>query len=336
MRRARAHRRVAQGGPALRRLAGAGWLVLLLVLPGAADAASRCTFVPTGSTWTLDADCVTDRSLVVPDGITLDGAHHTIAAIDPAAGGFFRGAVIVNGGASANVTNLTITALMLEDVCQAGNDRLRAISFTGAGGVIRGNTIINVNKAGSSCQEGNSIEVVNRDPNGPAVGIEISNNVIDGFQKTGILVSGNVDVAIRGNIIGASAAQVQMAANGIQVGNGARADIDANTVAGNAWDVAEPAAAGTAILLSGSAPGTVVRDNVITGNADVGIYVMANGARVERNRLTDSGVDGKYDIGIGNYGEDNVFEGNSIVGFRTRYQGVTESDTGTTTVAARE
>ena len=36
-------------------------------------------------------------------------------------------------------------------------------------------------------------------------------------------------------------------------------------------------AAGTAILLVNTAAGTVVRGNVIVGNADVGIYVLADG-----------------------------------------------------------
>jgi parallel beta-helix repeat protein len=307
------------------------WL-LLVVVPGSVDAADRCSFVQTGSTWTLGADCGTDRSIAIPDGVTLDGNHHTIVVADPA-NGFFRGGVIVNAGTSANVINLQITAAALADLCQAGNDRLRAIYFDRAGGVIRGNTILNVNKPGSACQEGNGIEVVNRDANGATFGVEISDNIVEGFQKTGIIVSGNVDASIRGNSVGPSAAQARMAANGIQVGSGARADIDTNTVAGNSSS--DAGAAGTAILLTGSAPGTTVRRNVITGNADVGIYVMANGARVESNRLTDSGPDGPYDIGIGNYGDDNEFDGNSIRGFDNRYQGVTEGEAGATTVAAR-
>ena len=54
--------------------------------------------------------------------------------------------------------------------------------------------------------------------------VQIIDNVVEGFQKTGIVASGNVDVTIRGNSIGASSAQRSAgAANGIQVGAGARA-----------------------------------------------------------------------------------------------------------------
>jgi hypothetical protein len=307
--------------------------LLLLVFTGNAEAADRCAFARFGTTWLLTADCTTDASIVIPDGVTLDGAHHTILAVDPV-GGFFRGGILVNGGPTANVTNTVVSALLLADVCQNGNDRLRAIYFNGAAGVIRGNAILNVNKGASACQEGNGIEVRNVDLAGPQTTVEIAENVIESFQKTGIVVSGNVNAVIQSNSVGASATQRLLAANGIQVGAGAQADISSNTIAGNSWDGTDTA--GTAILLVNTGSGTLVRGNVIVGNADVGIYVMANGVRVEGNRLSDSGPDGAFDVGIGNYGEDNVFEGNSITGFGTRYQNVTEPKAPTATVAGLE
>jgi hypothetical protein len=308
-------------------------LLLLLAVPSLADAADGCSFQTIGLMWTLGSDCATDSSIVLPDGVTLDGAQHTIVAMDPDGGGVFRGGIIVAGGASATVLNTVISALMLADVCQTGHDRLRAIYFNGASGTIQGNTILNVNKDGSSCPEGNGIEVRNADLDGRPTSVQIIDNVVEGFQKTGIVASGNVDVTIRGNSIGASVAQRLLVANGIQAGAGARALIEANAVAGNSWDGDD--AAGTGVLLVNTAAGTVVRGNVIVGNADVGIYVLADGARVERNRLTDTGNDGAFDVGIGNYGNDNVFEGNSITGYYLRYQNVSEPRAGGTTVAVR-
>jgi hypothetical protein len=308
-------------------------VLLLLAVTGRADAAAEgCLFLESGNTWTLDSDCTVDGSLVVPDGVTLDGAQHTIIAIDPL-NGAFRGGIIVSGGASATVVNTVITAVMLTNVCQEGHERLRGIYFNGASGVIRGNTILNVNKGASACQEGNAIEVRNLDLSGRPTTVEIADNVVDGFQKSGVVVSGHVDATIRGNSIGPSAAQRLIVSNGIQAGAGARATIDLNTVAGNSWNAGDAAA--TAILLVNTAPGTLVRGNVIVGNADVGIYVMADGVRVERNRLTDTGSDGAFDVGIGNYGDGNVFENNSIRGYGQRYQNVTEPEIGNTTVAAR-
>jgi hypothetical protein len=301
--------------------------LLLFVVADPAGAADGCSFQKTGTTWTLLSDCATDSSIVLPDGITLDGAQNTIMATDPSAG-VFRGGIIVASGASASVTNTVISALKLADACETGHDRLRAIYFNGASGVIQGNTILNVNKRGSSCQEGNGIEVRNADLGGQPTNVQIIDNVVEGFQKTGVVASGNVDVTIRGNSIGASSAQQLLVANGIQVSAGARAVIEANAVAGNSWDGDD--AAGTAILLVNTAAGTIVRGNVVVGNADVGIYVLAEGVRVERNRLTDSGTDGAFDVGIGNYGKDNVFDGNSITGYYLRYQNVDEPPPGTT------
>jgi hypothetical protein len=306
-------------------------LLLLIIAPGLAEAADGCSLIKAGSAWTLAEDCTTDASIVLPDGVTLDGAHHTIVAVDPA-GALFRGGVIVAGGASANVVNTVITALMLADACQVLHDRLRGIYFNGASGLIQGNTILNVHKGGSSCQEGNAVEIRNADLAGATTSVEVIGNVIDGFQKTGIVASGNVDVTVRGNSIGASAAQRWLVANGIQAGAGARALIESNTIAGNSSDGDDAA---TAVLLVNTGAGTLVRGNAIVGNADVGIYVMANGVRVERNRLNDSGADGTFDVGIGNYGNDNVFEGNSITGFDQRYQNVADPRAGKTTVAAR-
>lgn len=307
-------------------------VLMVLAFTGSARAADGCLFIESGHTWTLDADCTVDGSLVIPDGVTLDGAQHTITAVDPQ-NGTFRGGIVVAGGATATVTNTIISALMLANICQNGNDRLRAIYFNGAAGAIRGNTIVNVNKGVSSCQEGNGIEVRNIDLTGPTPAVEISGNIIDGFQKTGIVVSGNVDAAIRDNTVGPSSAQRLMVANGIQVGAGVRARIEGNTVAGNSWGAGDVAA--TAILLVDTGAGTLVRGNVITGNSDVGIYVMADGVRIERNRLTDTGPDAAFDVGIGNYGEGNVFDGNVIRGFAQPYQNVIESERGNTTVAER-
>src|SRR5262245_26635758 len=77
--------------------------------PNEARAATTCILVPSGTTLTLAADCTTDGSIVNPNGFTLDGAGHTISAVDPA-GDHFRGAVVRNGGAVAHVKNLRVTA----------------------------------------------------------------------------------------------------------------------------------------------------------------------------------------------------------------------------------
>jgi len=89
------------------------------------------------------------------------------------------------------------------------------------------------------------------------------------------------------------------------------------------------------VLLFGSAPGTIVRDNDIDGNADIGIHVQADGATVEGNRLFETGPDGFYDIGIGNYGIGNVVTDNTVRGYTNSYDGNGAQDVKPIRVARR-
>lgn len=100
---------------------------------GSAWSATDCTFTTKGSTMSLNANCTTDSTILVPNGFTLDGKGKTITAVDPA-GGHFTGAVVSNAGSSANVKNLTVTASGLGDVCDAGTARLRGIMLAAASG----------------------------------------------------------------------------------------------------------------------------------------------------------------------------------------------------------
>ena len=109
---------------------------------------------------TLTGDCTTSSTITVPNGWTLNGAGHTITAYDPA-GGHFRGAVVANAGAVANVHDVTITGYHLADVCDAGTDALRGILLEGASGVVANNHVVNLRQDGSGCQEGNGIEARN-------------------------------------------------------------------------------------------------------------------------------------------------------------------------------
>lgn len=289
------------------------------------EAVTTCTFTAAGTTMTLDADCQTDTTILVPDGMTLDGAGHTITALDPA-GGHFKAAVVRNGGASASIVNVTITTSNLANVCDAGGDRLRGIMLDGASGVISGNAVLNINQGPSGCQEGNAIEVRNFDsPLGFSV--EISQNLVSAYQKTGIVVNGNVSATVAHNTVGVSNSQPNnIAANAIQIGFGATAIVEANHIGGNSWAGPSDYVA-TAVLLYQAGPGTVVRhNNLMEGNADVGIYAFADGVVIDNNRVFETGPDlnvNGYDIGIGNYGAGNTITNNKVRGYATPYELVT-------------
>ena len=126
-------------------------LGLMSVLGGVARATTTCTFTTSGTTMTLDADCTTDATILVPDGFTLNGAGRTITAEDPPLD-HFRGAVVANGGSTAHVKNLTITTSGLANVCDGGADRLRGIMFDVASGSITHNAVLNINANRRYCQ----------------------------------------------------------------------------------------------------------------------------------------------------------------------------------------
>ncbi len=297
---------------------------------GTAMSANNCSFTVKGSTMSLNADCTTDSTILVPNGFTLDGKNHTITAVDPS-GGHFVGAVVKNAGTKANVQNLTVTTHNLADVCDGGADRLRGIMFDGASGSITHDTVVNVTQAGSGCQEGNSIEARNCDGAVPTQRVAIDHNTVTGWMKTGVLANCDVLASIDHNTISSSANQANLAANSIQLGFGASGMIDHNTIGGNQWCGASDDVA-TGILLYESGPAHVDH-NTIGGNSDIGIYVGSNQIVVDHNTVTDSGADCNqhgYDIGIGNYGDDtnadptsNDVNHNTVSGFNTPYDGPT-------------
>jgi len=206
------------------------------------QAKSHCTFSVQDTTMTLSTDCTTSVTILVPDGFTLDGAGHTITAVDPH-GGHFLGAVVANEGTHANVMNLRITASNLVDVCDindktAGTDfRLRGIQFKGASGEIAHNTVTDINQgASSSCWEGAGIEVRNEPTDGTHPNtqtVEVSDNVVVSYQMVGIVAVGDVSAKIHHNRVTASAAKANVPVSGIQLSYHAIGEISDNVVTGN-------------------------------------------------------------------------------------------------------
>jgi len=220
------------GGTAAPATAGNGFLIDNLTLfsgPG-----PECTFTTVGTTMTLNGDCVTDTTIFVPNGFTLDGDGYSITAIDPT-GGHFLGAVVKNGGTTTHVTNLTVTASNLANVCDGGDDRLRGILFDGAGGSITNNTVVDINQGASGCQEGNGIEVRNApfDNTGTDLAVTISGNTVANYQKNGITANGSVAATITNNVVTGVGPVNYIAQNGIQIGFGGTAVIKNNTASGN-------------------------------------------------------------------------------------------------------
>src|SRR5688572_18699994 len=92
---------------------------VVLVSGAPARAWTDCRFDRRGNTLVLRGDCRTDETLFVPDGATLEGARHSITAIDPP-GGSFEGGVIQNAGTVAHVRRVVVRG---EDLVRACHPR---------------------------------------------------------------------------------------------------------------------------------------------------------------------------------------------------------------------
>lgn len=298
---------------------------IFAIIPYSAYAASDCTFTVKGKTMTLDGDCTTDETILIPDGMTLNGDNHTITAVDPV-GGHFTGGIIQNDGSVAHVKNLKLTTSNLANVCDGGADRLRGIMFEDASGSITHNEILELNQGASGCQEGNAIEVRNAPFDGThpdTQTIEVSHNTLTDWQKTGIVANGDVDVSIHHNAVGASATQDNLAANGIQLGFGAIGTVTHNHVDGNQWKGTSFFAA-TGILVFDASDATVKQNNV-RGNSDVGILVIGDNGFYNNNKVFDENADDANsccDVGIWIFGSDNKVTNNKVKGFDDSYIGV--------------
>lgn len=266
-----------------------------------------CSFTTSGTTMTLDADCTTDATILIPDGFTLDGAGHTITAIDPA-GGHFLGGVVKNQGATAHVTNLEITTDGLANVCDGSgtpDNRLRGIFFDGASGSITGNTVSEINQGSSGCQEGNAIEVRNAPFDGThpnTVAVTISGNTLSDYQKTGILANGDVYAVVAGNAISGLSPVPFIAQNGIQLGFGASGQVTDNSVDGNWFTGANWTSAG--ILLFQASDSDVKNNTVVESQTgiDAESWCWQGSGQASENRIIKNEViDAEFGIVIAAY-----------------------------------
>jgi Right handed beta helix region len=213
-------------------------------------------------TWRLTHDCTTDHTVSLDDGVTFDGQGHTITAVDPS-GGHFLGAVVANGGVSADIANLRVTSSNLADVCDGGTDRLRGILLDNAAGSITDTTVTGVRQGNSGCQEGNAIEVRNFATGAPQRSVTISGDTVAGYQKNGITANGAVAATITNNTATGDGPISYIAQNGIQVGFGATAFVRGNSASGNDYSPSSDIACG---LLLYQADGVKASNNALFAN----------------------------------------------------------------------
>jgi hypothetical protein len=283
-------------------------------------------------TYTLTQDCTTYDTINVPDGWTIDGAGHTLTAVEDASHQNFPGPVLLSaegtdsGAATMNVENLDIESSGFENGQNSGG-QLAGIKYDRAGGSIS-NVTINGISHGNGVQEGIGLWVRNRDASGsylvPGATVSVDHLTVTNYQKGGVIFDGNLHFTMTNSTIGAAGGPdgtplTSIAANSVQISRDAFGTISGNTIALNEYNPVPPPGDGsdaTAILVY-DARTVSISDNLITGgNGDVGLdtYNDSQGAlstvvNVSCNLFSRNESQGDYDpygVGIAQYDDDST------------------------------
>ena len=287
---------------------------------------TACSGTPSGSAFTLTADCDTTVPLTIPDGVTLNGAGHTITAHDvtPAS---FDGAVLSNAGTSMNVEDLTIIGTgftMPPGVCS--RTTLNGIWFNGAGGSVINVTVTGITE-NSNCQVGRAIVA-----NGTAgQTLTITGTTVSDYNKNGIQASG-MTMNVSGSVIGppASLPSRTTGQNGLLYLDGATGTTSDSTIYGNGYGGI--LSANAAVLLYGATNVTLTGDTITGDGTDLGVAVAPNAAQqpstgviIDRNQIGRTAPDVPDSFGFGvelDPGSTATVTCNTFSGWKTDLNGV--------------
>ena len=175
-----------------------------------AEGIGSCVADVDGSTYTLTEDCETFSTLEFPDGATLDGNGHTITAVEDATHANFPGPVVK----SATGTDVATASFHVRDLTidtdfhgSNSNNKLVGIEMLRAGGSLSDVTVDGISH-GNGVQEGHAISIRNRvsgdDINVPRARVSLDKVTATNYQKTGVLLDGNLAFAATKLTIGAA------------------------------------------------------------------------------------------------------------------------------------
>ena len=262
----------------------------------AADPSVETACAGTGTTtFTLTSNCVTTATLTIPNGVTLNGAGHTITAHDETPGTpSIDGGVLTNaaGATSMNVENLTLMGDFTPGFpgCRG---LLNGLWFNGAGGSVTNVTVTGITEHTSNCQVGRAIVA-----NGTAgQTITIVDTTVTDYQRSAIQATG-MTMNVSGSFIGPPAPSIPVGQNGLLYLDGATGTTTGSTI--NARGFGSAANANAAVLMI-NATNVTLRDNTITGKGtDIGVAVhTSNGVIIDRNQIGRTAPDTPDTFGFG-------------------------------------
>jgi hypothetical protein len=188
---------------------------------------------------------------------------------------------------------------------------LIGILYQNSTGSIKHNAVRNTKLSSSlnGCQSGDAIVVQSLD--GGTSKVKIDDNSVHDYQKNGI--TGNesgTEVTITKNVVTGLGPTIGAAQNGIQIGFGAKGEIQRNTVTDNVWSpcvsLANCAFNATGVLIFQSDDVHVEHNSVATNQ--VGIFAGGQNGKIESNNIANSLVL----VGIDLAGDNNVASRNDV------------------------
>ncbi len=289
-------------GPVVAALGLSSGLVVLGAVgaAGSSDPSveTACSGTLSGSAFTLTADCDTTVPLTVPDGVTLDGAGHTVTAHDiTGTPGSFDGAVLSNAGTSMSIEDLTIMGTgftQTQPPGSCGRATLNGIWFNGAGGSVTNVTVTGITES-SNCQVGRAIVATGT----AGQTLTITGTTVSGYNKNGIQASG-MTMNVSDSTIGSPASLKGITGqNGLVYIGGATGTTSGSTIYGSGYG--SDLNANTAVLLFGATNVTLTSDTITGDGTDIGVAVASDstGAIVDRNQIGRTAPDAPDNFGFG-------------------------------------
>ncbi|MEY9842142.1 right-handed parallel beta-helix repeat-containing protein [Streptacidiphilus sp. EB103A] len=277
------------------------------------DITTACQGTLARARFTLSANCDTTVTLTVPNGLTVIGAGHEITAHDPnpAAGpsGLFDGPVVTNAGTTMNLRNLTVRGTGFTSFgCNAGATPTVGLLYNNASGAITDVKVLDITQH-STCQTVHSVQL--RADAGPQT-VNVTGSTVSIFQRTALLVQGDVTVHASGNTFGPPDPLTPnpggVAQNTVQIGSPALAapssgSLTGNTIIGSSYG--RPAAASTGLLLAGAAHLQVSHNTFSGHGTDIGVSFFGRNTditiaynKIDRSAEDRPGFEDSYGYGV--------------------------------------
>jgi nitrous oxidase accessory protein NosD len=218
-------------------------------------------------------------------------------------------AILVKNAANVGIEGLIVDTAN-NGITECSPD-LIGILYQNSTGSIKHNAVRNTKLSISlnGCQSGDAIVV--QSLGGGSSKVSINDNSIHDYQKNGI--TGNesgTEVAITKNVVTGLGPTIGAAQNGIQIGFGAKGEIQRNTVTDNVWSpcvsLANCAFNATGVLVFQSDDVHVEHNSVATNQ--VGVFAGGQNAKIESNNIANSLVL----VGIDLAGDSNVASRNEV------------------------